>query len=83
MKIKIDNHEISISNLGHSTEKHGTYTRLVTFEMNGKQFDLTIILTPNGTGKDYEDFNNFYAMNKDAVDAGLREYISHQNKAEI
>ena len=47
--------------------------------MNGQQFDREILLTPNGTGADYQDFDNFYAMNKETVDASLTEYFSENH----
>lgn len=79
MKIKLQENEVSIVKLGDSKENNGVYTRTVTFEMNGRQFDREILLTPNGTGADYEDFNNFYAMNKETVDASLTEYFSENH----
>ena len=79
MKILLQENEVSIVKLGDSKENNGVHTRNVTFEMNGKQFDREILLTPNGTGEDYEDFNNFYAMNRETVDASLIEYFSENH----
>lgn len=75
MKIKIQDQDITIIRLGDTSEHNGVYKRKVTCEMNGKPFELDILLTPNGTGADYMDFDNFYAMNKDSVDASLTEYL--------
>ena len=79
MKIKVQENEVSIVKLGASTENNGVYKRNVTFEMNGQQFDREILLTPNGTGDDYENAENFYAMNKETVDASLTEYFSENH----
>lgn len=76
MSIQINDKEVDIIHLGTATEENGVVSRKVTFEADGEQFELDVLLTPNGTGSNYDDPNNFYAMNKDTVDASLQEYFS-------
>ena len=59
MKIQIQENEIDIINLGTAVENHGVVKREVTFEINGKPFQRTIVLGLNGTGADYEDPEKF------------------------